>query len=71
MMPAKPKPVRTDSGLHELHTPAATAWVCDKCGETIDKRKYSYDEAAESGYVKYDETGACDHAEQTLRVVDK
>jgi hypothetical protein len=62
----KPTPKRTSSGLH---SPAQTPkWVCDRCGITIDKRKYSYDESADGSEEKCG--GGCDHAEQTLRVVD-
>lgn len=64
----KASPRRADSGLKSCGKKAV--WVCDRCGVTIDKRKYSFDEAAESGYEKFGCGGACDHAEQTLRHVD-
>ena len=67
---------RADSGLYSSFKNASEGgnanakWVCDCCGEIIDKRKYSHDEAAEMGYEKDMCSGACDHAEQTLRIID-
>ncbi|KAL3783945.1 hypothetical protein ACHAWO_005072 [Cyclotella atomus] len=74
----RPSPKRSSSGLHSSFAAGdssnkqgcQTKWVCDRCGIIIDKRKYSHDEAAEGGYNAYECGGACDHAEQTLRIVD-
>jgi hypothetical protein len=70
--PASPLPYckRTSSGLNSSPTGRVPRWVCDRCGEVINKRKPSYDEAAMAGYEKFGCSGACDHAEQTMRYFD-
>ena len=61
----------THSGLHASSrtTGKVAKWVCDRCGAMIDKRKCSFDEAAADGYNVFEGSGACDHAEQTMRYV--
>jgi transposase-like protein len=70
--PASPTPYckRTSSGLNSSPTGRVPRWVCDRCGEVINKRKPSYDESAMAGYEKFGCSGACDHAEQTMRYFD-
>ncbi|KAL7426136.1 hypothetical protein ACHAXM_000326 [Skeletonema potamos] len=69
--PAAPKfCTRASSGLSSSPTGKVPRWVCDRCGETINKRKPSFDEAAHAGYERYGCGGACDHAEQTMRYFD-
>jgi hypothetical protein len=69
--PALPKFChRASSGLSSSPTGKVPRWVCDRCGETINKRKPSFDEAAAAGYEKFGCGGACDHAEQTMRYFD-
>eukprot|EP00985_Skeletonema_marinoi_P017745 scaffold9811_cov147-Skeletonema_marinoi.AAC.3 len=53
--------------LSSSPTGKISRWVCDRCGETINKRKPSYDEAAQAGYEKFGCGGACDHTEQAMR----